>query len=234
MFFGNVNASFNRGFCCNAATQDGTRCFHRRNTLPVERSSRCYFSINCNVKSSCAVINVGCDIARLNVCCISGLKIDGLPNTACPFIPTDLFSRQLFAVILCIIRTHDDNSRFPGCKCICDVKFKREVAVFVFADAYAIYPYFCVPVHCTECQNRPFLAPCFWNRYRFAVPSDSMSGCFAIITAAFNAAAGNLFRRQIRIFAQIVFVICLFFFSPCCKAFPGVGDLYLRPFGVGG
>ena len=202
--------------------------------MPVECRSRSDFAIDCDVKSGCATINIGCNMARLDVGYVSRFKVNSLPNAARPGIPTYLFSCELLTVVLCVIRTNNDACRFSGCKSICDVEFKREVSVFVFTDVFTVHPNFCVPVHCAKCQNRLFLVPCLWNRYCFAVPSDSMSRGFTIIATPFNATTSDLFRVQISILAQIIFVIRLFFFSPCCKAVPRVRHLYLCPFGAGG
>ena len=182
-------------------------------------------------KGSGAVIDIGGDMALLEIGGVPGFEVDCLPYPAGAGIPVGLFADGLFAVVLGIVGAHDNVGRigrFAGGKGIGDVEFKREVSVLVFAEVVSVYPDFGVPVDCAEVEDDALGFPCLWHGDGFSVPADGMSRCVAVIPLAFESTAGDFFGVEIGVGAEIGCAICGFCLSPGGEAFPGVGDLYLQ------
>ena len=175
-----------------------------------------------------AGIDIGGDVALLEMGGVSGFEVDCLPDAAGAGIPVGLFADDLFAVFLCIVGAHDDVGGFAGSQRIGDVKFKGQVSVLVFAEVVAVHPDFGVPVDGSEVEDDGLRVPCLWHGDGFSVPADGLSGRVAVVAFAFKSTAGDVFGVEVGVGAEIGGVVGCLFLSPSGEAFPGIGDLYLQ------
>ena len=181
-----------------------------------------------HLKGCGAGIDIGCDVALLEMGGVPGFKIDCLPDAAGAGVPVGLFADGLFAVVLGIVGAHDDVGVLAGYQRIGDVEFKGEVSVLVFAEVVSVHPDFGVPVNGTEVEDDASGVPCLWHGYGFSVPADGVSGRVAVVPLAFKPAAGDFFGVEIGVGAEIGCAIGCLCLSPGGEAFPRIGHLYLQ------